>query len=56
MAQPFLASVLQSVFDKELAPALGLKLRAHPDKFLPVIEVVLSSIALGRRAWTPLRS
>ena len=48
MARPFLASVLQSVFDGELAPALGLKLRAHPDKFLPVIEVVLSSIARGK--------
>ena len=48
MARPFLASVPQSVFDGELAPALGLKLRAHPDKFLPVIEVVLSSIARGK--------
>merc|ERR1719401_719450 len=47
MARPFLASVPQSAFDGELAPALGLKLRAHPDKFLPVIEVVLSSIARG---------
>ncbi|KAL9182373.1 hypothetical protein ACHAXT_013025 [Thalassiosira profunda] len=44
MARAFLSTVSQSSFDEQLAPTLGLKLRAHPDKVLPLAEVIFSSL------------
>lgn len=45
MAHVFAASaVTQSSFEEQLAPALGLKLRAHPDKVLPLAEALFASL------------
>lgn len=34
----------QSVFDTQLAPQLGLKLRSHPESVLPLLHAILSSL------------
>ena len=34
----------QSVFDTQLAPQLGLKLRSHPESMLPLLHAILSSL------------
>ena len=38
-------SMTQSIWDERLAPILGLKLRAHPEKVLPLLESICSSLA-----------
>lgn len=35
----------QSIMDTRLVPTLGLKLRAHPEKVLPLLESICSSLA-----------
>ncbi|KAL7472761.1 hypothetical protein ACHAXS_013126 [Conticribra weissflogii] len=47
LAAPFLSShhiIDQAAFDEKLAPALGLKLRAHPESVLPFLEVILACL------------
>ena len=49
LARTFLAyCVTQSLFDESLAPTLGLKMRAHPESVLPLVEVILSSLVEAR--------
>ena len=36
--------ITQSNFDTQLAPALGLKLRSHPESVLPLLHSILSSL------------
>lgn len=45
MAKSFLVNfITQSSFDDVVAPALGLKMRAHPESVLPLLEVILTCL------------
>jgi hypothetical protein len=48
MASSFFSNVSQATFDEQLAPALGLKLRAHPDKVLPPFGTICASFVSSK--------
>lgn len=52
MATPFLSNTTQTSFNDQLASTVGLKLRAHPDKVLPLVEVICSSLVTSNKAVT----
>jgi len=49
MAIPYLQSISQSSLTDKLLPTLTLKLRSHPDKVLPLVQIILNSLVMGNK-------